>query len=138
MSELPTFIPRSIDALFAWLGQRGVTEEGPPFIRYHVIDMESLLDVEVGVPVAQPLPTADGMANGDLPAGRYASLIYTGSYDGLMQANAELLEWGARQGLEWDRFADPNGDGFVSRYESYLSGPDEKPERTEVAIRIAD
>ena len=31
----------------------------------------------------------------------------------------------------------PDGDAFGARYESYLSRPDEKPERTEVAIRLA-
>jgi hypothetical protein len=59
-----------------------------------------------------------------------------------MRANASLLEWGAAQGLEWDRFDDPNGDGFGSRYESYITDPGEEPDPmkwiTEVAIRVAD
>jgi hypothetical protein len=45
-----------------------------------------------------------------------------------MRANASLLEWGAAQGLEWDRFDDPNGDGFGSRYESYITDPGEEPD----------
>lgn len=40
-------------------------------------------------------------------------------------------------GLTMDRTPTPRGDAFGCRYEAYLSDPDEKPERTEVAIRLA-
>jgi effector-binding domain-containing protein len=138
MSELPTFIPQSIGQVFGYLGQHGIEPRGAPFIRYHVINMDTRLDVEVGVPTAQAAAGNGQVQAGVLPAGRYAALIHTGPYDELMQANASLIEWAKQNGIEWDRFDDPNGDGFVSRYESYLSEPDEKPERTEVAIRIKD
>src|SRR5690349_20662015 len=76
MAELPTVIPQSLGEIFAWLGKEGVTPAGPPFIRYHVIDMSSKLDVELGVPVASALAGDDRVAAGVLPAGRYASLVY--------------------------------------------------------------
>ena len=36
-----------------------------------------------------------------LPAGRYASLVYTGIENGIA-GNAALLNWGAARGLVWD------------------------------------
>jgi hypothetical protein len=37
--------------LSRWLQQQGVSPAGPPFLRYHVIDMAGEMDIEVGVPV---------------------------------------------------------------------------------------
>ena len=136
--QLPTVIPRFIGEVFGFLGQQGIEPRGAPFIRYHVIDMDRELDIEVGVPIAQSASGNGRVQAGSLPAGRYASLIHTGPYDQLVQANAALLEWITRTGANIDQRPTPRGDAFGSRYESYLSEPDEKPERTEVAIRLAD
>ena len=48
-------IPRLLGEVLAWLEKQGVAAAGAPFIRYHVIDMESKLDIELGVPVATTL-----------------------------------------------------------------------------------
>ena len=42
-----------IPEIFGWLGAHGVAPAGPPFFRYHVIDMDRELLVEAGVPVGQ-------------------------------------------------------------------------------------
>jgi effector-binding domain-containing protein len=141
MNELGTVIPQQLGEVFAWLGQRGTTPAGPPFIRYRVIDMEAQLDIELGVPVA-PAVAGDDRISGDvLPAGRYATLIYTDVRRGI-EANAALLEWGARQGLVWDSWPTQDGDAFGARVEFYLTDPQEEPNpakwETEVAIRLAD
>ena len=127
MHELGTVIPQLLGDVFAWLGQHGIPPAGAPFIRYLVA------------------ASGDGrVCAGVLPAGRYASLVYTGPYDGngLVEANAALLEWGAEQGLVWDTWAAENGDGFGARLESYLTDPQQEPDpakwETEVAIRVAD
>ncbi|HET6318940.1 MAG TPA: GyrI-like domain-containing protein [Chloroflexota bacterium] len=136
--QLPTVIPQSIGEVFGFLGQHGVEPRGAPFIRYHVIDMERELDVEIGVPVDAVVSANGRVAPGSFPAGRYVSLIHTGPYDQLVQANAALLDWAAQNNLTLDHHPTERGDAFASRYESYLSEPEEKPERTEVAIRLAD
>jgi len=141
MKELPTVIPQSLGEVFAWLGKQGVAPAGAPFIRYHVINMESKLDVEMGVPVARALSGNDRISAGVHPAGRYASLVYTGVKNGI-EANAALLDWGAKKGLVWDTWEAENGDGFGARYESFLTDPDDEPDQakweTEVTIRLAD
>lgn len=68
--------------------------------------------------------------------------MYTGAYEGLIQANKELLDWAKARGLVLDRYPTPQGDVFGARYESYLTDPAEEPDlarhQTEVAIRLAD
>src|SRR5215475_3197254 len=63
----------------AWVKKQDVEPAGPPFLRYHVIDMEGEMDIEVGVPVAKPLKGDGHVCPGVLPGGRYASLIYVGN-----------------------------------------------------------
>jgi len=142
MHELPTVIPQFHREVFGWLGQHGVSPAGAPFIRYHTINMPSALDVEIGVPVASAVSTDGRVAESTLPAGQYAVLLYTGPYDGLMQANKALLDWAKARGLALDRQDSPNGDAFGARYESYLIDPAGEPDpekwETEVAIRLAD
>jgi effector-binding domain-containing protein len=135
--QLPTVIPQFIGEVFGFLDQHGIQPRGAPFIRYHVINMESNLDIEIGVPIEEAARGNGRIKPSTLPAGRYASLVHTGPYDQLMQANATLLEWAKNNSLALDQRPTPDGDAFGARYESYLSRPDEKPERTEVAIRLA-
>jgi effector-binding domain-containing protein len=85
--------------LFAWLAQRGVTPVGPPFIRFLVIDMENLLDIEAAVPVAASLPGDERAVAGTLPSGSYVTLNYTG--DEHVAANAHLQQWARDHGLRW-------------------------------------
>jgi hypothetical protein len=44
-----------VDKLFkelsAWAKEQGVEPAGPPFLRFHVIDMAGEMDIEVGIPV---------------------------------------------------------------------------------------
>ncbi len=141
MQELDTVIPQGLGEVFAWLEKQGVAPAGAPFTRYLVIDMEALLDIEVGVPVATALSGDDRISAGVLPAGRYASLVYTGIDIGI-KANWALLKWGAEKGLVWDTWKTEKGNAFGARFESFLTNPDEEPDRakweTEVAIRLAD
>jgi effector-binding domain-containing protein len=84
--------------LFAWLGERGIAPAGSPFIRYLVIDMENLLDIEVAIPVAVLPPTHERVVTGTLPAGSYVTLTYV--EDGI-EANAHLQQWASDRGLRW-------------------------------------
>jgi hypothetical protein len=125
--------------LNTWLKQKGVTPTGPFFLRYHVIDMEGEMDIEYGVLGVEGVQ-GDGCVNaGVIPAGRYASLIYTGSG---LQGNKKLIEWAKANGIAWDRWDDPKGDAFRSRAETYLTDPKIEHRKTkwevEVAIKLAD
>ncbi|SRR5258706_9703852 len=141
MQEMQKVIPQLLDEVFSWLGKQGVEPAGPPFIRFHVIDMQGKMDIELGVPIAGALVGDGRISAGILPAGRYATLVYTGVKNGI-EANKALIEWAAKNGIMWDRWDDENGDAFGGRYESYLTDPDHEADQTkwetEVAIRLAD
>jgi effector-binding domain-containing protein len=122
-----------------WMKKEGIIPSGAPFLRYHVIDMAGEMDIEVGMPVAATVTGDERVKPGVLPAGRYASLIYTGSG---LQGNKALVEWARDNGIRWDRWDDPKGDGFRCRYEAYLTDPKIEPRKTkwdiEVAIKLAE
>ena len=142
MSDLSRAIPELIGEVAGWLREHDVRPAGPPFIRYLVIDMANELDVEVGFPVLDAGGGDGRVSAGTLPAGRYASVLFTGPYDRLIDANTALIQWGAREGLRWDSRPERNGEVFGARYESYLTDPAEEPDpskwETQVLIRLSD
>jgi effector-binding domain-containing protein len=139
--QFPKIIPQFIGEVFGWLDKQSIAPSGAPLMRYYVINMKGLMDVEIGVPVESAI-TGDGRVSACvLPAGKYASLVYTGVKNGI-KGNGALLDWGAKQGLVWDRWDDTNGDAFGGRVEFFLDGPEDDPDPakwdTEVAIRLVD
>lgn len=125
--------------LSGWLRDHGVEPSGPPFLRYHIIDMAGVMDVEYGAPVRET-PDGEGrISRGVLPAGRYASLVYVGHG---MVGNRALLVWARDNGVALDKWEDAKGDGFRSRCEFYLTDPKLEPRKSkweiEVAIKLAD
>ncbi|HEU4321860.1 MAG TPA: GyrI-like domain-containing protein [Roseiflexaceae bacterium] len=142
MDELGSgIIPQLHSEVMAWLNQHGVPPVGAPILRYHVIDMAGKLDIEVGWPITAPLPENGRVNAGVLPAGRYASLIYTGVANGIA-GNAALIRWAEEQGIVWDRWDTPEGDAFRARVETEHTDPADEPDmskwETEVAIKLAE
>ena len=125
--------------LEAWVHEHKVKTAGPPFLRFHVIDIRGFMDISYAVPVRKALPADGEVKAGELPAGHYASLIYSG---GGISANRALIEWVRAQGLEFDRWDTEQGDNFHGRYERYLTDPAVEPRKSrweiEVAIKLAD
>ena len=132
-------IGRIADELNAWVDENKIKISGPPFLRYHVIDMRGYMDISYCVPVRKALPD-DGDVKADfIPAGRYASLIYSG---GGISGNRALIEWVRAKGMDFDRWDTEQGDNFRGRYETYLTDPKVEPRKSkwkiEVAIKLAD
>ena len=143
MAELGAFAVRTGE-VFAWLGSRGLTPAGPPFLKYNVIDMMRQLEVENGVPLTAPVEnTGDGeVISGVLPAGRYATVTHVGHPSELAGATKALLDWAAGQGLTWDMSPGETGERWGSRLEFYLTDPREEPDMskwiTQLAFKLAD
>jgi effector-binding domain-containing protein len=76
--------------LRTWVKAHGIADQEPFFLRYHVIDMEGMMDIEVGCMVRRPLRGDDRVKPGVLPKGRYAHLTYT-RY--ALRGNKALLGW---------------------------------------------
>jgi len=139
MAGMSKVVTKLFKEMNAWSRNHNLKAVGAPFLRFHVVDMEGEMDIEAGIPVETPVKEDRWVTAGVLPAGRYASLIYTGSgYTG----NKTLIDWARTKGIAWDRWNDPKGDAFCSRYESYLTDPKIEPHKTkwqiEVAIKLLD
>ena len=143
MAELGAFAVRTGE-VFAWLGSRGLTPAGPPFLKYNVIDMMRQLEVENGVPLTAPVEnTGDGeVISGVLTAGRYATVTHVGHPSELVGATKALLDWAAGHGLTWDVSPGETGERWGSRLEFYLTDPREEPDMskwiTQLAFKLAD
>ena len=132
-----------VPALFGWLGAAGIEPDGPPFFRYHVIDMARQMVVEVGVPVRVPVAVPSGeVSAGTLPAGRYAVMTHTGAPDTLADATSVVLDWAAGHDLTWDMTPEDDGEHWGCRIESYLTDPAHEPDmskwQTRLAFRLSD
>lgn len=145
MRTIPEIADR-MPEVFAFMADRGLVPAGPPFFRYHLIDMERELEIEVGVPLAEAAPTEAVPSGGDvhpgvLPAGRYATVLHIGHFDELVSVTAHLLAWARRQGLRWDAADSPEGQRWGARLEFYRTDPREEPDptkwETELAFRLA-
>jgi len=143
MQELGKLLPPLWGEVYGWLANKGLKPAGAPLWRYRVIDMAAKLEIDVGVPVATPV-TGDNRITADtLPAGRYATIVYTGPYEGLMQATADLLAWAQNKGIVWDKWAaGSRGEGWRARIEHYLTDPRGESNsakwQTELAFKLAD
>jgi effector-binding domain-containing protein len=122
-----------------WVNARGLADQGPYFLRYHVIDMKGLMDVEAGFVLTSPQAGDERVKSGALPAGRYAHLTYS-RY--ALRGNQALLTWIKEKKLEVDREATSKGDMFGCRYEAYLTDyrtePRKKNWQVDLAIRLRD
>jgi len=132
-------IGKNADLLNRWVDENKVKTVGAPFLRYHVIDMHGFMDLSFCVPVRKALPDDGDIKVDVMPAGRYASLIYSG---GGISGNRALIEWVRAQGLDFDRWDTDGGDNFRGRYETFLTDPKIEPRKSkwqiEVAIKLAD
>jgi len=128
--------------VFEWLGERGLQPVDAPFFRYKLIDMPGRLEVEAGVPVATGITGGEEVVAGTLPAGTYVSVTHIGHPDGLVGVTAELLRWGAEQGVTWDVAETDDGQEWGCRLEVLRTNPAVEPDpdnwETELLFRLAD
>ncbi len=125
-----------------WLKSQGVplSASGPAIIRYLTTDMSKKLDIEVGFAVDTPVPGNERIIADVLPAGRYATLLYTGSYrgKGIYKATVALLDWAKENGIVWNTATKNGVEWWNGRVEWYLTDPareaDTKKYRTELAF----
>jgi effector-binding domain-containing protein len=137
MRTMDEILPPLVPQVFAWLGQRGIPPAGAPFWKYNLIDMDRFLEVEVGVPVPAPVDGDDGVLAGVLPAGRYATVRYTGHPDGIIGVIASMQEWAGQEGLIWDMTDTPDGQRWAARLEIYETDPAVEPDMTKWTTQLA-
>jgi effector-binding domain-containing protein len=143
MRDLAEVTREGLASIAEETARRGLIVAGPPFVRYRRIDMAGTLDIDTGIPVLQPDDgSAEGLRLDRIPAGRYASVVHHGPYDGLLAANTALIRWGEDNDIRWAMRETNIGLFFSCRLEVFRAGPVQSPDpaswQTEVAILIAD
>lgn len=145
--RLPVSIPfgddmdPAFDELFSAFSGAGVEPDGMEFVKFNVIDMPRL-EIEVGMTTDAAIPPSGRLIAGELPAGRYVSLTYTGSYADLMDVTAMLVGWAKEKGLQWDSQQAPDGERFACRLEVHDNNPSIEPDpaklQTTLLFKLAD
>jgi len=124
-AQISSACPPLIGEVFAWLAAHDLEPAGAPFFRYARMDADGET-IDVGVPLARKASVADERVRfGTLPAGRYATLTYTGPYHGIPQATQRLMAWGPQQGLKW---APSPEDQEMAYIEFYPTDPMREPD----------
>jgi effector-binding domain-containing protein len=132
------------DEVFGWLDSQGVAPSGAPFIRYLTTDMSKKLDIEVGVPTENVVAGNERISSGAFPAGKYATLIYSGPYEGngLYNATAALLDWAKENHIVWQQSLKDGTEWWEARLEWYITDPQLEPDpqkwQTELAFLAAN
>ena len=132
MRDFDREIPAMTATVSQWLDAHHARPSGPPFLRYHAIDMPERMDVELGMPTDHVHDAAGQVASGLLPAGRYAVLVYTGVQNGV-PANSRLIDWISAQG----EHVAQKGQVFQARYETFLTDPEAEPDQHRWLIEVA-
>jgi effector-binding domain-containing protein len=128
----------------AWLKNQNISSSssGPAIIRYLTTDMSKKLDIDVGFVVDRAVPGDDRILADVLPAGRYATLLYTGPVRGrgVYHATVALLDWAKENGIVWNTSINNGGEWWNGRVEWYLTDPesegDPKKFQTELAFLV--
>jgi effector-binding domain-containing protein len=130
-ADLGTFVRQALMEVFGLAGQQGVRVAGPAFAIYHSADAtEADVDLEVGIPVDEPIEPAGRVAATTIPGGLIATAVHCGAYRDVGPAYQALGEWVQEHGHET---AGPPR-------EVYLVGPDQVSDpgalRTEIVWPI--
>ena len=116
MAEMADALGRLLPKVFGYATASGATIVGPPFVRY--FNMDAILEIQAGLPVAPGASATDDIELGALPAGTALTTIHTGPYDGLPGAYAAI------QAAMKEGDLSPSG----GPWEVYLSDPGREPD----------
>ena len=111
--------------VYNWAEGKGIKLSGPAIIRYLTTDMSKELDIDVGFTVDKAVKGQGDIIADALPAGRYVTLLYTGSYrgKGLFNATVALLEWAKSNKIKWNISKRKGVEWWNGRVEYYFSDP---------------
>ncbi|WP_322787253.1 GyrI-like domain-containing protein [Peptoclostridium acidaminophilum] len=113
VENLPCLIAESYGKLCAYMEELGEIVSDLPFVAYHNMDMQDL-DVEIGFPVANPLPGKGDIKPGTIPEGTRIFCMYRGPYEEMAPIYEEMQKWMYENGYA--------SAGPV--YENYYNGTD--------------
>ena len=132
------------DEVYNWMMSKEIQPSGPAIIRYLTTDMSRELDIDIGFTIDKAVKGDERITTAFLPAGKYATLTYTGPYKGkgIFKATVALLEWAKDNKMKWDISRKNGVEWWNGRAEFYFSDPtiekDPTKFKTELAFLVAD
>ena len=127
MSGMPEFFQRAYRDIFGLIGSVGVRPAGSPVSIYHDPEFrDDDVDVEVAVPVSEPVEGAGRVVFGALAGGPVAYTLHVGPFDEIGNAYTALAEWTQAHGHE------PAGPPR----ECYLTDPQTTPNPAEYRTEV--
>ena len=110
--------------LGAYVGDRMA---GAPLARYHTWE-DDAGEMEVAIPVKEPVEGTDRIQASELPAGRAAVAMHIGPYDNLKETWTALGTWIEEQGLEpaaapWEQYLSDCGDTPADQLQTRIVWP---------------
>lgn len=118
IDELTERLDRMVETVMDAIGLQGLAATGPPFARLHgpgaLIDIShtghdgagASVDVEAGIPLAQPIDPTEHVRADHLPAGPALHLSHEGARDTLPMSRRALRDYVVEHALT------ANGDGW--------------------------
>jgi DNA-binding transcriptional MerR regulator/DNA gyrase inhibitor GyrI len=100
-SDLGSFISAALLEVFGVAGQQCVRFAGPAYGIYHSAESaEAEVDLEVGMPVAEPIGPTGRVIATTIPGGLVATTVHAGRYEEIAPAYRALGEWVQEHGHE--------------------------------------
>lgn len=109
--EFPRVWRLLLDEVYEFVRGGGITQTGDNIMLYR----DDVPNVEVGVQVAGAFVPSGRVIPSELPAGRVATTVHRGAYDGLAAAHAAVHAWCAAHdhaltGTRWEIYGDWRDD----------------------------
>ncbi len=118
--------------LTGYLQRRGAQPAGPPFVRYHTFGGTET-DLELGIPVVEPIAGDGRITAGTLPDGPAITTWHIGPHDTLGDAYARIEAWLKAHGREANG---PSWEVYYwiepSQYQNPATWPDSSSWRTQL------
>ena len=127
------------DEVYDWMMKKDIQPSGPALIRYLTTDMSRELDIDVGFTIDKAVKGDQRITADFLPAGKFATLLYTGPYKGkgIFKATVALLEWAKANNVRWDTSKKRGVEWWNGRVEYYFSDPAVEKDPTKFKTELA-
>jgi effector-binding domain-containing protein len=127
MDAMVPFFDRVFTDVMAVTQAQGVGLAGPPFAVYFGMPTDSV-DVAAGFPTTGPVEPSGGVTVSELPGGRAAQLLHTGSYGTLPQSYEQVAQWLAEQGLKpaevmWEAYLNDPSEVAAESIQTLITWP---------------
>jgi effector-binding domain-containing protein len=100
-AEIGSFVPGAMMEIAGVVGDQGARFAGPPYTAYYNADSsEAEIDLEVGMPVDEPIEPAGRVLPATIPGGLIATTVHAGPYEAIGAAYRALGEWVQEHGHE--------------------------------------